>query len=117
MYREKAIFIDPTLCECKLFSETDAEFKVACAEKYDTSEMASVELIDYYLALELCNELELYTALNKINREKNFPNQNDPIQTKSYLPRYRNLYYNNDNFLPTKKYSSKVQNQIDEIAL
>ncbi len=114
---KKQFSIDPTLCECKLFSETDAEFKVACAEKYDTSEMASVELIDYYLALELCNELELYTALNKINREKNFPNQNDPIQTKSFLPRYRNLYYNNDNFLPTKKYSSKVQNQIDEIAL
>jgi len=58
--------IDPTLCECLQFSETDDEFKKACAYKFNTSEMTPEELVDFEKANELCNDLNFYRRLNTL---------------------------------------------------
>ena len=45
--------IDPTLCECADFSETDEEFKKACDSKFDKKKMKPGELVDYEKAIDL----------------------------------------------------------------
>lgn len=58
--------INPTLCECAEFADSDAEFKAACDNKYNKKKMSPKELEDFEKALDLCTELRFYERLNTL---------------------------------------------------
>jgi len=113
--------INPTLCECQLFSKIDEDFKQACSEKFDTSKMNRSELVDFKNAMELCIVLQFYRNLNELhdstelgdlfstspNSQLTAFNTNNRIEWRSEQPKA----------LLIRKYSAEVQQKIDKTAL
>jgi len=106
--------INPTICECQLFSKTDADFKQACSEKFDTTKMTRTELFDFKKAMELCVVLEFYRILNELQDSTEL--SSTELQTGKVLIQPIRPFKQAKASL-IRKYSSEVQRKIDQTAL